>query len=262
MAGYRKLPYGITDYDRIAREDYYYVDKTHFIPLLEDEPPFLFLIRPRRFGKSLLLSILQDYYDLGKKDQFEALFGHTYIGKNPTTERNKYLVLSLNFSQVKSEEAELEVSFESHCLERFTAFNAKYAGYFPAAYLAGFEQKPNSSARLGYICTQCSEQKLPLYIILDEYDNFANTILSSSGGEARYRRLTHGEGFFRHFFAMLKGGATGSDAGISRMFITGVSPLTMDDVTSGFNIGWNITNDERFNGLVGFSEEDVKEMIG
>ena len=260
MEKYKQIPYGVTDFDLISKERYYYVDKTNFIPQLESSPRYQFFIRPRRFGKSLLLSMLEDYYDMGKKEQFESLFSDTYIGQNPTNERNTYLILKFNFSQVNAKMEQVEASFEAHCSKVFELFNSAYAHLLTANYLNKFEREINSYDKLELICNFSKENNLKLYIIIDEYDNFANTILTTYGKDS-YRALTHGEGFFRFFFSKLKGGTTGSNAGISKMFITGVSPITLDDVTSGFNIGWNLTARKNLNGLVGFSIAEVTEMI-
>jgi hypothetical protein len=262
MLPYKKIPYGLTDFERFNQEQYYYVDKTHLIPALEQAPNFLFLIRPRRFGKSLLLSVFEDYYDVAKKDRFDIFFKDTYIHQFPTENKSKYLILKFNFSQVNPDENKLESSFESHCCQSFYDFNKKYSSYFDSVYKELFDQQENSYDKLECVFRNLVSLELKLFIIIDEYDNFANTILSEPGkGTARYLKLTHGEGFFRFFFNKLKGGTTGSGAGISKLFITGVSPLTLDDVTSGFNIGYNISNDKEFNELVGFTEEEVYKML-
>ena len=260
MEKYKQIPYGVTDFDLISKERYYYVDKTNFIPQLENSPRFQFFIRPRRFGKSLLLSILEDYYDVAKKEQFESLFKDTYIGQNPTNERNSYLILKFNFSQVSASIEELKDSFEEHCDECFNLFNNKYESLLGSTYLDRYKKKNKSYDKLEFICNFSKENNHKLYIIVDEYDNFTNIILTTFGKDS-YRALTHGEGFFRFFFSKLKGGTTGSNAGISKMFITGVSPITLDDVTSGFNIGWNLTRMAHLNGLVGFTLAEVTEMI-
>ncbi len=257
----KRIPYGLTDFNRIQNENYYYVDKTRYIPLLEETANYLFLIRPRRFGKSLLLSIIEDYYDIARKDIFKDLFANTYISTNATSEQGTYLVLNLNFSSVNPGIDKVEESFESHCEINFEAFNDKYSEYFDDAYQIGYNKKKNSYDRFEYIYIQAKKRKLKLYIIIDEYDNFANSILTTDKGESNYKKITHDEGFFRFFFNKLKAGTTGSDAAISKLFITGVSPITMDDVTSGFNIGLNISTNSVFNELLGFTEEEVKEML-
>ncbi len=142
----------------------------------------------------------------------------------------------------------------------YSLTDPKYEKLLGEKYLDKYKTQHKSYDKLEFICNFSKENNLRLYVIVDEYDNFANTILTTFGKES-YRTLTHGEGFFRFFFNKLKGGTTGSNAGISKMFITGVSPLTLDDVTSGFNIGWNLTADEDLNGLVGFSSAEVRTML-
>ena len=260
MEKYKQIPYGITDFDRLKSDNLYYVDKTNYIPQIEKSPAFLFFIRPRRFGKSLLLSMLEDYYDMSKKDQFDVLFKDTYIGQHPTEERNSYLILKFNFSQVNPSIEGLRDSFEKHCNESFYTFNDRYSKNLDSEYFERFRETSQSYDRLEFLCNYVKKLGLKLYIIIDEYDNFANTILTTAGHDS-YKALTHGEGFFRFFFNKLKGGTTGSGAGISKMFITGVSPITLDDVTSGFNIAWNLTGMKNLNGLVGFTLAEVTEMI-
>ena len=256
----KRIPYGVSDFRRFSREDYYYVDKTRFIGEIEKCPNFLFLIRPRRFGKSLWLSMLELYYDMAMKDKFEELFGRFYIGSHPTPDRNSYLILQFNFAMVNPEPEVLEQSFEEHTSACFDVFNAKYGHLLGEGYLEGYAKKPNAESRLEYICNCCKLANLPVYLIIDEYDNFTNVVLSRYGHD-RYHALTHGAGFFRFFFNKIKGVTTGDGASVKRMFISGVSPVTLDDVTSGFNIASMITLDPRFNEILGFTEGEVREML-
>ena len=254
------IPYGVSDFQLLSSEDYYYVDKTRFIAEIEKSPRFLFLIRPRRFGKSLWLSMLELYYDMVMKDKFEELFGKFYIGSHPTPERNSYLILKFNFAMVNPEPEVLEQSFEEHTSACFDIFNAKYGHLLGEGYLEGYAQKPNAESRLEYICNCCKLADQSVYLIIDEYDNFTNVVLSRYGHD-RYHALTHGAGFFRFFFNKIKGVTTGAGAAVKRMFISGVSPVTLDDVTSGFNIASMITLDPRFNEILGFTEGEVREML-
>ena len=256
----KRIPYGISDFRRIVEEKYYYVDKTCFIERIEQAPPFLFLIRPRRFGKSLWLNMLESYYDMALKDEFDRLFGPYYIGQHPTEERNSYLILKFNFAMVNPEMEVLNDSFEEHASMCYERFNAKYAHLLGEGYLEGYAQRPNAESRLEYIALRCEQAKLPIYLIIDEYDNFTNVVLSRHGKD-RYRDLTHGAGFFRFFFNKIKGVTTGVGAAVKRMFISGVSPVTLDDVTSGFNIASMITMDSYFNEILGFTEGEVREML-
>ena len=256
----KKIPYGISDFQLLASDDYYYVDKTRFIEEIERSPRFLFLIRPRRFGKSLFLTMLRLYYDIDTREQFDALFGQYYIGQHPTPERNSYLILSFNFAQVNPDPEVLIQSFEEHASGCFERFNVKYAHLLGEGYLEGYAKKPNAESRFEYITNRCSAAGQSVYLIIDEYDNFTNVVLSRYG-HSRYHELTHGAGFFRFFFNKIKGATTDVGASVKRMFISGVSPVTLDDVTSGFNIASMITLNPRFHEILGFTEPEVRAML-
>lgn len=253
------IPYGVTDFRMIREENYYYVDKTRYISLLEDVARFFFLIRPRRFGKSLFVNMLTWYYDINRKELFNDLFGDLYIGQHPTDEQGKYLMLSFNFSAVNPDPDKLMESFEWHCHLRFMEFANAYATYFEPGFVKSVENAPSAAAKFSYIISKAGEQDMPIYLVIDEYDNFSNAVLANAGN-TDYKALTHGAGFFRFFFNLIKEGATGNGP-IKRMFITGVSPVTMDDVTSGFNIGTNMSCDARFNNIIGFSEQELRGML-
>ena len=255
----KQIPYGLTDFERIRTANYYYVDKTRYIAEVERNASFFFLIRPRRFGKSLFLNVLRWYYDVNRKDSFEELFGDLYIGSHPTPEQGQYLVLDFNFAGVNPDPDELIRSFNDHCAARFREFAYYYERFFNPGFREKMESLPNADEKLTYTISEAKRLNLSIYLFIDEYDNFTNAILANMG-EKHYKALTHGTGFFRYFFNKLKEGATG-DGPIKRMFITGVSPVTMDDVTSGFNIGANMTTDYRFNEIIGFSEGEVREML-
>lgn len=255
----KNIPYGVTDFRLIRANNYYYVDKTSYIALVENAARFFFLIRPRRFGKSLFVNMLSWYYDINRKDSFEEFFGDLYIGKHPTEEQGKYLILSFNFSAVNPDPDKLMESFEWHCHLRFMEFANAYASSFESGFAEEIKSAPSATAKFSYIISKAKELELPIYLVIDEYDNFSNAILANAG-TTHYKTLTHGAGFFRFFFNLIKEGATG-DGPIKRMFITGVSPVTMDDVTSGFNIGTNMSCDARFNNIIGFSEQELKQML-
>lgn len=256
----KKIPYGLTDYVLVMTDNYYYVDKTRYIGLLEQTARFLFLIRPRRFGKSLFLNMLNCYYDVKYADRFDELFGNQYAGKHPTAEQGKYLVLRFNFSMIRATDDKLEAAFNQHIRFETDYFAHIYASYFKPDFQSKLSEITDAAGRLEFICLSAKEQGLSLYLLIDEYDNFTNTILSSKGNDV-YHSLTHDTGFFRSFFNVIKGVTTGPEAPVKRMFITGVSPVTLDDVTSGFNIGMNITTDEEFNSMVGFSESELFDML-
>ena len=256
----KKIPYGLTDYVLLMTDNYYYVDKTRYIEQLEQTARFLFLIRPRRFGKSLFLNMLNCYYDVKYADRFNELFGEQYIGKHPTSEQGKYLVLYFNFSAVRGTGEALEENFNMYAKIQMEAFADQYASYFELGFSQGIRELKSAASQLNYIGKRAGMLGLSIYLLIDEYDNFTNTILSSEGNNV-YRALTHDSGFYRGFFNIVKAITTGPEAPVKRMFITGVSPVTLDDVTSGFNIGTNITTDEQFNSMVGFSGSELQEML-
>ncbi len=256
---YRKrIPYGMQSFEAVIMEDCYYVDKTPFIEDVEESHKYFFYIRPRRFGKSLTLSMLENYYDINKKDKFEQLFGKLYIGENPTPERNQYLIIHLNFSEVVGGLDDYKDGLDTHCNIVFCSFCNVYADLLPANTKEEMNKREGAVAQLTFICQVCKEVGQKIYLFIDEYDNFTNMILASKEHEERYREQTHGEGYLRRFFNAVKSAAGTS---LGRVFVTGVSPVTMDDLTSGFNIGTNYSLEPRFNEMTGFCEEEVREML-
>ena len=257
---YRKrIPYGMQNFEDVIERDCYYVDKTPFIEKIEESNMYFFFIRPRRFGKSLTLSMLENYYDINKKDKFESLFGNLYIGKNPTPERNSYLILHLNFAMISAGLDNYKKGLDAHCNNKFNSFCSRYAHLLPPDIKEEMNQKEDAVAQLGFLCDKCAEAGLKIYLFIDEYDHFTNQILAHKKHESRYREQTHGEGYLRHFFDTIKGAAGDS---LGRVFVTGVSPVTMDDLTSGFNIGTNYSLSPEFNEMVGFTEDEVREILG
>jgi hypothetical protein len=256
----KRIPYGLADFAHLRQDNGYYVDKTHFIPLLEAQPRYLFLIRPRRLGKSLWLSLLQHYYDINKQADFDFLFGDTYIGAHPTPERNSYLIMFLNFALINPDPHDVKDSFEKNGQAVVQDFLIRYERFFDTAARQLILAEGRVEDQLRQLFFHADRQQLKIYLFIDEYDNFANTILATAGQYA-YHSLTHGAGFFRYFFNLLKGATAGQISGLTRLFITGVSPITMDDVTSGFNIGDNITLEAQFNELIGFTETEVRAML-
>ena len=257
---YRKrIPYGMQNFEDVIKEDCYYVDKTSFIEEIEESNKYFFFIRPRRFGKSITLSMLENYYDINKKDQFEELFGGLYIGEYPTPERNSYLVIHLNFAMIAAGLDNYQKGMDSHCNIKFCSFCDKYASLLPPGIKQEMNQREDAVAQLTYLCEQCAAVGRKIYLFIDEYDHFTNQILAHKEHEKRYREQTHGEGYLRLFFDTIKGAAGGA---LGRVFVTGVSPVTMDDLTSGFNIGTNYSLNPRFNEMTGFTEEEVRDMLG
>ena len=250
---YKRIPYGRNDFVQIIEQNNYYVDKTMYLPMLEDEAVNLFFIRPRRFGKSIFLGMLHAYYDCRTKDKFQQWFGDLWIGKHPTPLQGRYQVLHLDFSQVGGDIEHLEENFNSYCCICLNEFMDRYAELYPEETKKSFYAAKDAGAKLATMTLKAKTLGYPLYLIIDEYDNFTNTVLNEKG-EKVYWAMTHAEGFYRDIFKKFKGT-------FERIFITGVSPVTLDDVTSGFNIGWHISTKLEFNQMLGFSTEDVYEIF-
>ena len=255
MSDIKRLPYGISDFTDLRRKGCYYTDKTQYIPTMEAAGDFLFLIRPRRFGKSVFLSMLAAYYDIARQDKFDELFDGLWIQQHPTPEKGQYQVMYLDFSQATvGLDGTLKQRFDRYCSIKFSSFARKYARHYEHNFVEKVEQfGTNSSAQLGFICDEAKKFNHQLYLIIDEYDNFTNNVLNEEG-EQIYHALTHATGFYREVFKLYK-------ANFQRILMMGVSPVTMDDVTSGFNIALNITADPRFNMMLGFNETEVRQMI-
>ena len=252
------IPYGMMNFVAIREDNYYYVDKTRFIEKIENSNRYFFFIRPRRFGKSLTMSMLHHYYDINAADKFERLYGDLYIGKNPTPNRNKYLVMNLNFAVINADLGNYRSAMDAHCNTRFNSFCDQYAAYLPVGIKEELNKKNGCVEQLDYLYEECSKAGQKIYLFIDEYDHFTNNILSDATREKEYRKETHGTGYLRTFFDTIKSGTYSS---IERVFITGVSPVTLDDLTSGFNIGTNYSLAYGFNEMVGFTEEEVREML-
>jgi len=242
----KKIPYGDSDYGKIIAQNKLYVDKTRFIHELESLPDYIFLIRPRRFGKSLWINLLQYYYDSNRKDQFDTLFKDTFIGKNPTPNKNKYLTIAFNFAMVDPNFDRVQDAFQRYIDKVINDFLERYLQYFDHEKISEIKSYASIDEKLQELFFYCARHQLKVYMFIDEYDNFTNTILSTSG-KVRYLDLTHGQGAFRYFFNLLKGLTSMPDSGLDKLFITGVSPVTMDDVTSGFNIGTNVSLNKNIN---------------
>ena len=253
MGQYKLLPYGISDYAQVKREGLFMVDKTMYLERMEKTGHFLFLIRPRRFGKSLFLSMMESYYDIEAKDNFELLFGDTYVGSHPTPERNEYQVLRLDFSKPGGDKDTIEENVNGYLDMMYGDFVSRYAKYYPESYVIEYKQLKSTSDRVNYVHQKFQTYNIKSYLIVDEYDNFTNNVLNQHG-KAVYHAMTHAEGFYRDLFKKFKGS-------FDRILMMGVSPVTMDDVTSGYNIAKALTLKKNFNEMLGFSDEDVREMI-
>lgn len=246
------VPYGVADFATVIEQNLYYVDKTMFIPELEKQPRNLFFIRPRRFGKSIFLSMLYSYYDCAQSHKFQSLFGNLWIGQHPTPLQGKYQVLFLDFSQITGNIDKLETKFNSYLSINLDAFVRQYSDYYQAEMEEILAQE-DFEEKMELIFKAAKTHQYHLYLIIDEYDNFTNVILNERG-EKVYHAITHADGFYRDVFKKFKGN-------FERIFMMGVSPVTLDDVTSGFNIGWNISIKPEFDEMLGFSTTDVVKMF-
>ena len=251
------IPYGMANFRAIREEGFLYVDKTRFLRDLENER-HVFLLRPRRFGKSCWVSILEHYYDRARKDNFNTLFDGTDIGGEPTANRSRYAVLRLDFSSFGKDLSTLAANFAGHCHTRLRGMLEANADLFSAKLAERILSPPTTGGKLDELFLHAERLGVHLYVLIDEYDNFANTILAGEG-EAAYHAVTRGGGFLRDFFAALKAGTASGN--LDRLFVTGVSPVTLDDVTSGFNIGKNISFRAKYNNMVGFTETEVRGLV-
>ena len=250
----KKLPYGISNYDELIEENYYYVDKTKYIEKLENlaEKRIMFL-RPRKFGKTLFTSMIENYYDVNKKDKFEELFKETYIGKNPTEMKNSYYILRFNFSGIDTENEKTTIdTFKEKVTNSIQKFVNRYKLDF---YL---NSELTAEGLLGSLMTAFEEQRNgeKIYVIIDEYDHFANELLGFR--TEQFKSLVAKNGKVRKFYEILK---EGTESVIDRIFITGVAPITLDSMTSGFNIVTDLTRDEQFNEMMGFTEKEVIKIM-
>ena len=249
----KQVPYGVADFATVMTQNLYYVDKTMFLQELERQPRNLFFIRPRRFGKSIFLSMLYSYYDCNQKDRFEELFGNLWIGKHPTDLQGKYQVLFLDFSQITGKIDVLEERFNAYLSIKLDSFVQQYAAYYGEKKVEEITAKTEYADKLQIIFDTAKANHFQLYLIIDEYDNFTNVVLNEHG-ERVYHAITHADGFYRDVFKKFKGN-------FERIFMMGVSPVTLDDVTSGYNVGWNISIKPEFDEMLGFSTKDVVDML-
>ena len=253
METIKQIPYGVADFETVMNQNLYYVDKTMYLAELEKQPRNLIFIRPRRFGKSLFISMMRAYYDKSKADRFDSLFGSLWIGSHPTPLRNHYQVLYLDFSRILGNIDVLEEKFNSYCCDQLNDFIDIYRDDYPKERVDEFLRSDDHGQKLNLLLNMSRRYGQALYLIIDEYDNFTNVVLSEHGEEI-YHNMTHASGFYREVFKKFKGM-------FERIFLTGVSPVTLDDLTSGFNIGWNVSMAPELDKMLGFSTEDVREMF-
>ena len=254
----KRIPYGMMNFVAVREDNCYYVDKTRFIEKVEKANKYFFFIRPRRFGKSLTMSMLRHYYDINAVDKFDRLYGDLYIGKHPTPDHNTYLIIHLNFAVVNADLGNYRSALDAHCRTEFSIFCERYSRLLPSNLKANLLKEDGAVNQLDLLYKVCNEAGQKIYLFIDEYDHFTNHILSDAARLDEYKCETHGTGYLRTFFDTIK---AGTDSSIERVFITGVSPVTLDDLTSGFNIGTNYSLSYSFNEMVGFTEQKVREML-
>ena len=253
MEEIKQVPFGVSDFVTVRERNLYYVDKTMYLSLLEQQPDNLFYIRPRRFGKSLFISMLQAYYDKAMTDRFDSLFGGLWVHEHPTSLRGRYQMLYLDFSRVGGDIEQLSARFNDYCSLMLDDFMHTYRDDYPEETVKAFFETRQMADKLDLIRNSAVRLRIPLYLIIDEYDNFTNIVLNEKGEEV-YHAITHASGFYRDVFKKFKGM-------FERIFMTGVSPVTLDDLTSGFNIGWHLSMNPKFDKMLGFSTEDVRAML-
>ena len=253
MKEIKQVPYGVSDFVTVREQNLYYVDKTMYLSLLEQQPRNVFYIRPRRFGKSLFISMMRAYYDKLMADRFDSLFGGLWVHEHPTPLMGRYQMLYLDFSQVGGDIERLPERFDDYCSLMLDDFMHSYRDEYPDETVKAFFETRQMADKLDLIRNSAVRLRIPLYLIIDEYDNFTNIVLNENGEEV-YHAITHASGFYRDVFKKFKGM-------FERIFMTGVSPVTLDDLTSGFNIGWHLSMNPKFDKMLGFSTEDVRSML-
>ena len=255
-----KFPYGMSNFAELRTEGYFYVDKTHYIELLESAPEkYPVILRSRRFGKTLFANMLGYYYDHLHADQFETIFKGTYIYDHPTPKHHAYMILSFNFSGINTQTLEnANTGFTNEVHSKVKLFTGRYKQHFSRDERQQILQRETPNDILNALFDDINEKGLGkcLYVIIDEYDHFANNILSQ--GKGMFKDLVKTDGYVRPFYEALK---KGTESVIDRIFITGVMPILLDSLTSGFNIGMNLSIDERFNEMFGFTEEEITPIL-
>jgi len=253
----KRIPYGISSFEVLRKKNYLYVDKTSYIELLDRYAPYQFFIRPRRFGKSLFISMLENYYDINKKDKFEELFGDLYIGKNSTEEKNNFLVWKISFAGIDAGhgEEELRKSFNEKVILNVDKFIDHYSNLFEGKDVS--KEIKSAEIAVQYISLLASKINKRVFVLIDEYDNFANELITG-GKQTTYDSILHGEGFVKVFYKAIKDATMDN---FDRIFMTGVSPIMLDDLTSGFNITRNYTLDQNLNAMMGFTRKELSYIM-
>ncbi len=255
-----KFPYGISNFHSLRMENHFYVDRTSHIRLIEEAGYQLLFLRPRRFGKSLLLSMLENYYDVAKAEEFEKLFGNLAIGQNPTPRHNQYFVMKWDFSMIEPQDdvKGFRMSLHDHLNNRIRRFAERYQDYFSYTIEIN-ENNAISSFESALIAVQGSDYQI--YLLIDEYDNFSNEVMMGRGeiNPARYKALLSADSSLKTFFRAVKFASSGQ--GLERVFITGASPILMSDMTTAYNVAENIYSQPEFNDLCGFRESELASVV-
>jgi hypothetical protein len=255
-----KFPYSVCDFYKLITNNYFYADRTNHIRLIEEAGEQLLFLRPRRFGKTLLLSMLENYYDVAKADEFERLFGHLAIGQNPTPKHNQYLVMTWDFSVVSSygEIEQVHQALHEHLNNAISNFAARYKDLLPYSISINSH---NAISSFESALTAIGQSSYRLYLLIDEYDNFANEMMMGSQelSKSRYDTLLSGEGLLKTVFKTVKSASAGR--GLDRVFISGISPVVLSDITSGYNVAENIYLKPKFNDLCGFRQEEIESVL-
>ena len=250
----KEIPYGISDYEKLINNNCYYVDKTKYIELLEiPSNSYVMFLRPRKFGKTLFTSVLENYYDINKKGSFDKLFGETYIGKHPSKLKNSYYILRFNFSGIDTTSEETTIN---KFKEKVTASIQDFIDRYKIDFYINPELSAEGLLNNLIIAFKNQKQGEKLYVIIDEYDHFANELLGFRTKE--FKNLISKNGKIRKWYEILK---EGTESVIDRIFITGVAPITLDSMTSGFNIISDLTRDREFNEIMGFTKEELIKIM-
>ncbi len=256
----KKFPYGISDFQLIQTNNYFYVDRTSHIRLIEEAGLQLLFLRPRRFGKSLLISMLENYYDIAKADEFEQLFGDLAIGQNPTPNHNNYFIMKWDFSNInpKGDAKEIDQALQNYINECINEFALYYQNWL--SYSIKIDAT-DAQASFQSLLTAVKLSQHKLYLLIDEYDNFANEVMmvKNYSNPINYNALISTESSLKALFKAVKSAANGQ--GLERVFITGVSPVLMTDITSSYNVAKDIYLLQQFNDLCGFTEPEIQEIV-
>ena len=260
----KKIPYSLTNFSQIRNENYLYVDKTRFIEMLENEnTKHHFLIRPRKFGKSLFLSVLEHYYDVRFKDKFQELFGDLYIGQNPTPLANTYFILNFDFSGLNTSDVEsFKISFTSAIKDSIVDFLTEHKSIINDVEVLKKELKQLNDVRafIGFALDLIMSFDKKAFVIIDEYDHFANDIIAKGTylSKNQYRESIWANSITKDFYETLK---IGAKTVIDRILITGITPIMLDDLTSGFNISNNLSLETRYNEILGLTRAEVEWVM-